>query len=116
MIYAFFLFVFVQKSFSTNIFFLLAEINLTTPGLLYTCLVIFQDGGLLTNNPCAVGIHEAKALWPSTPIQAVVSLGTGMFHGRAGPHTAQFSTLKAKLMKLVASATDVEGEKVTFAV
>ena len=77
---------------------------------------IFQDGGLLTNNPCAVGIHEAKALWPSTPIQAVVSLGTGMFHGRAGPHTAQFSTLKAKLMKLVASATDVEGEKVTFAV
>ena len=65
---------------------------------------------MLTNNPCALAIHEAKTLWPTTPIQAVISLGTGMYHGRAAPHTTQFTTLKQKLMKLVASATDVEGE------
>ena len=45
MIYAFFLFVFVQKSFLTKTFFLYVEINLTTRGPLYTCLVncIFQE-------------------------------------------------------------------------
>ena len=42
MIYAFFLFVFVQKSFLTKKFFLFAEINLTTRGPLYTCLVFSQ--------------------------------------------------------------------------
>ena len=40
MIYAFFLFVFVQKSFFTKNLFLFAEINLTTRGPLYTCLVL----------------------------------------------------------------------------
>ena len=39
MIYAFFLFVFVPKSFLTKKIFLFAEINLTTRGPLYTCLV-----------------------------------------------------------------------------
>ena len=39
MIYAFFLFVFVKKSFLTKKFFLFAEINLTTRCPLYTCLV-----------------------------------------------------------------------------
>ena len=40
MIYAFFDF-FVQKSFLTKNYFLTAEINLTTRGPLYTCLVCF---------------------------------------------------------------------------
>ena len=39
MVYAFFDF-FVQKSFLTEIYFLTAEINLTTRGPLYTCLVL----------------------------------------------------------------------------
>ena len=42
MIYAFFLFVFVQKSFLTKNYFLTAEINLTTRGPLYTCLIESQ--------------------------------------------------------------------------
>ena len=46
MIYAFFLFVFVQKSFLTKKLFLFAEINLTTRGPLYTCLV---EAGFLKN-------------------------------------------------------------------
>ena len=36
-----FLFFFVQKSFLTKNYHLTAEINLTIPGPLYTCLVIF---------------------------------------------------------------------------
>ena len=64
---------------------------------------------MLTNNPCALAIHEASYLWPSTSIQVVVSIGSGMYHGRAGPRTEYFTTLKEKLMKLVTSATDVEG-------
>jgi len=70
--------------------------------------IVHQDGGLLTNNPCALAIHEAKKLWPTTPIQTVVSIGTGVYHGRTSPHTAEFTSLREKLMKLVASATDVE--------
>ena len=41
MIYAFFDF-FVQKSFLTKNYFLTAEINLTTWGPLYTCLVVLH--------------------------------------------------------------------------
>ena len=40
MIYAFFSFAFVEKSFLTKKFFLCVEINLTTRGPLYTCLVL----------------------------------------------------------------------------
>lgn len=69
---------------------------------------IHQDGGLLSNNPTAIAINEAKLLWPNTPIQAVVSLGTGTYHGRAGPKSPDFTTLRDKLKKLVYSATDVE--------
>ena len=43
MIYAFFLFVFVQKSFLTKKSFLYVEINFTTLGPLYTCLVFLQN-------------------------------------------------------------------------
>eukprot|EP00794_Sanderia_malayensis_P006140 gene6140-6846_t len=76
--------------------------------------ITLQDGGLLTNNPCALAIHESKLLWPNTPLQTVVSVGTGLYHGRSGPHTSSFTSLRAKLLKLVASATDVEAVHVTL--
>ncbi|KAL8432427.1 hypothetical protein Efla_000204 [Eimeria flavescens] len=37
----------------------------------------FVDGALLANNPAAVAIAEAKALYPGVPIEVVVSIGTG---------------------------------------
>ena len=72
-----------------------------------------QDGGLLTNNPCAVALHEARLLWGrSTPIQCVISLGTGLYHEKADKDKVKKdknTSLKEKLTKVVASATDTEG-------
>lgn len=74
-----------------------------------------QDGGLLTNNPCAIAVHEARLLWGrSTPIQCIISLGTGRYlpqesDDRGGERGAVNSTsLREKLTKIVASATDTE--------
>lgn len=74
---------------------------------------VCQDGGMLTNNPTAVALHEAKLLWGSgTPIQCVVSLGTGR-----RPETDQETKSKSwwlknwqeRLTQLIMSATDTEG-------
>lgn len=69
---------------------------------------IHQDGGLLTNSPCALAIHEAKLVWPATPLQCVVSLGTGIYYNPSRQLNSTFSSLREKLLKVVASATDTE--------
>ena len=85
------------------------------PGYYEECQIgdwIHQDGGLLTNNPTALAIHECRLLWPDTRLQCVVSIGTGKYeatpHG-AGPEAAAKSSLKVKITKMVESATDTEG-------
>ncbi|XP_015762755.1 PREDICTED: calcium-independent phospholipase A2-gamma-like [Acropora digitifera] len=67
-----------------------------------------SDGGLLTNNPSSIAIHEARRLWPDEPFQCIVSVGTGKYKGRSRPSTLEFSSLREKLLKVVASATDTE--------
>ncbi|XP_033102364.1 calcium-independent phospholipase A2-gamma-like [Anneissia japonica] len=69
---------------------------------------IFQDGGVLTNNPSALAIHECKLLWPNTPIQCVISLGTGRWDPQGAEANQGFSTLKEKLVKIMLSATDTQ--------
>ena len=80
-----------------------------TGGLIHL-LRYSQDGGLLTNNPCSIAIHEARLLWPDEPFQCIVSIGTGKYKGRSGPSAVEFSSLREKLLKIVASATDTEGK------
>ncbi|KAK5604576.1 hypothetical protein CRENBAI_015332 [Crenichthys baileyi] len=68
---------------------------------------LHQDGGLLINNPTALAIHECKCLWPDTPLECVVSLGTGRIE-TAGKTSATYTSLKTKLTNVISSATDTE--------
>ena len=69
----------------------------------------------MTNNPCAVAMHEARLLWGrKTPIQCVISLGTGLYNREQVDKPQKKkkesnTSLKEKLTKIVASATDTEG-------
>lgn len=68
---------------------------------------LHQDGGLLINNPTALAVHECKCLWPNTPLECVVSLGTGRFE-TLGKNSVTSTSLKTKLTNVISSATDTE--------
>lgn len=68
---------------------------------------LHQDGGLLINNPTALAIHECKNLWPNTPLQCVISLGTGRYE-TGSKNSATYTSLKAKITNVISSATDTE--------
>ncbi|XP_031720487.1 calcium-independent phospholipase A2-gamma-like [Anarrhichthys ocellatus] len=68
---------------------------------------LHQDGGLLINNPTALAIHECKCLWPNSPLECVVSLGTGRFE-TPGKNSSTYTSLKTKLTNVISSATDTE--------
>lgn len=68
---------------------------------------LHQDGGLLINNPTALAVHESKCLWPDTPLECVVSLGTGRFEN-PNKNNVTYTSLKTKLTNVISSATDTE--------
>ena len=67
---------------------------------------------MLTNNPAAIAIHECRLLWPDTPLQCVISVGTGKFEPTSQDDLTSRSSLRRKVAKLVESATDTEGNKI----
>lgn len=73
----------------------------------------------MVNNPTAVAIHEAKQLWPNSPIQSVVSFGTGRTSYNVNvsgdeKKEAIASSWKDKFYKILDSATDTEGNSTEF--
>ncbi|KAK7891441.1 hypothetical protein WMY93_023404 [Mugilogobius chulae] len=68
---------------------------------------LHQDGGLLMNNPTALAVHESKCLWPNTPLECVVSLGTGRFEN-PNKNNVTYTSLRTKLTNVISSATDTE--------
>eukprot|EP00975_Prorocentrum_lima_P018547 3904316-Prorocentrum_lima.AAC.1 len=38
---------------------------------------LYSDGAMMANNPAAVAVHEARRLYPDTPLELLVSVGTG---------------------------------------
>lgn len=61
------------------------------------------DGAMTYNNPIALAIMEAKALWPNQPIGLLVSCGTGA----RPPHPIDV-TMGSLLSDIVDSATETE--------
>jgi len=86
------------------------------PGYFEECRLdecVHQDGGVLVNNPTAIGLHECKLLWPNTPVQCIVSIGTGRsadvpLYPLADLKQVAFSSAREKLMKILHSATETE--------
>ena len=76
-------------------------------------IMFSQDGALLSNNPSAIALHEARLLWGTAetppPIQCLVSLGTGRYIKKDEDQNNNCTSLREKLTKVVASATDTEG-------
>lgn len=62
----------------------------------------------MVNNPTAIAIHEARQLWPDTPFQSIVSIGTGRHEPLAvgGEPAVNWAS---KIKTIINSATDTEG-------
>ena len=66
---------------------------------------LYCDGALVANNPTAIAVQEAKALYPGVPIELVVSIGTGTFFQTTNVTSMGWDLLVGTL---IASSTDTE--------
>lgn len=64
-----------------------------------------------------MALHEAKLIWPNTPIQCVVSFGTGRSVPtptdiyKSTPKSSSSTSWTDKFYKILDSATDTEGSE-----
>uniref|UniRef100_A0A7I4YJY9 PNPLA domain-containing protein n=2 Tax=Haemonchus contortus TaxID=6289 RepID=A0A7I4YJY9_HAECO len=72
---------------------------------------LLQDGGVIANNPTAIGVHEAKLLWPEERLHCVVSIGNGRsvcdLEQEQSMTPSALSSLQ-KFNRIVDSATNTE--------
>lgn len=66
---------------------------------------LYVDGGIVASNPSAVAVHEARAVYPSVPLELVVSVGTGVFNEVKVPPRVGWDGVVAQILD---SATDAE--------
>uniref|UniRef100_A0A915DRH2 PNPLA domain-containing protein n=1 Tax=Ditylenchus dipsaci TaxID=166011 RepID=A0A915DRH2_9BILA len=66
------------------------------------------DGGVLTNNPTAIAMHESRLLWPNHDFQCVVSVGNGRSLNEVELVESKSTPILKKINQIVDSATDTE--------
>jgi hypothetical protein len=67
---------------------------------------LYCDGALVANNPTAIALQEAKAIYPGIPVELVVSIGTGIID--MGGSFMESMGWDLLVNNLVASSTDTE--------
>merc|ERR1711871_903137 len=68
---------------------------------------LYCDGAIVANNPAAIAVQEAKALYPNVPIELLISIGTGVY---IGPASGDMKSMNWNVLvsQIVASATGSE--------
>ncbi|KOO35354.1 calcium-independent phospholipase a2-gamma-like protein [Chrysochromulina tobinii] len=66
-----------------------------------------RDGALLANNPAALALHEARLLYPDTPIALLASFGTGQFISMERSER-EVGSISSTVQTLVGAATRTE--------
>jgi calcium-independent phospholipase A2-gamma len=66
---------------------------------------LYCDGALVANNPTAVAVQEAKAIFPNIPIEYVVSIGTGYCDQKNNASDLGWNLL---VNQIIASSVDTE--------
>ncbi|KRZ80268.1 Protein dif-1 [Trichinella papuae] len=88
------------------------QASAAAPGYFQECRLhnlLHQDGGMIANNPTAVGIHECRHLWPNIPFQCILSIGNGSFRvNNRRCSTADYSSLRDRIAQIIESATETE--------
>ncbi|KRY75318.1 Protein dif-1 [Trichinella pseudospiralis] len=88
------------------------QASAAAPGYFQECRLhnlLHQDGGMIANNPTAVGIHECRHLWPNIPFQCILSIGNGSFRvNNKRCSTADYSSLRDRIAQIIESATETE--------
>lgn len=67
---------------------------------------LYCDGALVANNPTAIALQEAKILYPTIPVELVLSIGTGRFESKSS--NMQSMGWDVLVNNLIASSTDTE--------
>ncbi|KRX17214.1 Protein dif-1 [Trichinella nelsoni] len=88
------------------------QASAAAPGYFQECRLhnlLHQDGGMIANNPTAVGIHECRHLWPNISFQCILSIGNGSFrvNNKRSP-TTDYSSLRDRIAQIIESATETE--------